>query len=67
MLGQESARRIRDLLAVGFEREMAGIEQPDLGAWHVAPECLRAGGKELASFLPQIASSGGLYWRKYAW
>src|SRR5437879_3386641 len=46
MLGEESAHRVRDLPAMSFQREMASVEQPDLGAWNVSPEGLRAGGKK---------------------
>src|SRR3979411_2264778 len=51
MFGEETPHRIRDLPAVGFKREVTGIEQPNLGVRNVAPECLRAGGEETSVVL----------------
>src|SRR4051812_41860859 len=46
MLGEEGTHRIRDLLAMGFQGEMAGIEQADLRIREITLERLRARGEE---------------------
>src|SRR5690242_4947180 len=46
MFGQERKYKPRDLVVFLVQREMAGIEQVDIGARQVALERLRAGGDE---------------------
>src|SRR3954471_16391320 len=44
--GQEVADVSADLRAVGFQREVAGVEQVELAVGKISPERLRAGGAE---------------------
>src|SRR5215472_11531381 len=43
---EESADGCGDLIGVRLEREVAGVQQPDVGVWDVTPEGFGASGQE---------------------
>jgi hypothetical protein len=49
---------------VRFEREVAGVEQLDIGSGDVAFKGFGSLGQEERSLAPQMASSGGWWARK---
>jgi hypothetical protein len=46
--------------ALGFEREVAGVEETDHVLGNIALERLGTAGRKKGSFFPQTASKGGL-------
>jgi len=55
----------REVIEVGFKREMAGVQQPDIRIGHVALERLGVRRNEEGVVLPHIANSGGRCVRRY--
>jgi len=62
--GYEAAR---DLLAVGFEREVPGVQQVDLRVRQVAAVGRGPSGGKITSFRPHTIRVGGWYSRKNSW
>nr|WP_030504689.1 hypothetical protein [Micromonospora purpureochromogenes] len=56
---QEGADQVGDLVAVGLQREVAGVQQVDLRVGQVPGVRLGAGGPKISSFRPQVTSVGG--------
>ena len=67
LLTRPVANRGRDFLAMGFEREVARVIEMDFRVRVISPERLGAAGQEERVILPQTASMGGRFMRKYSW
>jgi hypothetical protein len=66
-IGEELADRGGDLLDVGLQGKVTGVDETNVGVGDVALERLDPAGKKNGSFLPHTASRGGLLVRKYSW
>ena len=64
---QEISNCTSDFVVVGLQREVARIEEVYLGAGLSRLYASAPGGRKNGSFLPQTASSGGRFVRKYSW
>ena len=67
LLGEELGDRGCDLLGVGLQGEVTGVDETNVGVGDVALEGFSPGRRKNGSFLPHTASRGGLLARKYSW
>jgi hypothetical protein len=63
---QELPHSACDLVDMRFQSKVSRVEKLDCCVWDVATERLRARGTKYGSCFPQIASSGGVHFRKYS-